>query len=170
MDLVVSLRKAHDAFPTAICWPDPKTYSSHCKHRTISDNRVHRYPSVGDGIVARDDHSPRRAGDRDHRRPEVGGDSVGLGDGFETLPTMIGSRRGLREAKGSDTSRRTGAGSRGNRGKERKSSSDGPNRHTAHAETLLEPAPSAPPRRAAEEPPPSPRSRASPARGKWFPC
>ena len=93
MALMISLRKAHDASPTTVCWPDPQADIAHRKRRTFSankghllpgagndpeldqdnfgrpsDNRVHRNPRVGDGSAARDDSSHRRAGDRDHRR------------------------------------------------------------------------------------------------------
>ena len=33
MALVVSFRKAHDAFSTTVSWPNPAAYSLHCKHR-----------------------------------------------------------------------------------------------------------------------------------------
>ena len=128
---------------TAIPWPDPQAYIAHRKRQThsahhghrlpdvgkgsglghatfdcLSDNRVHRHPRVGDSSAARD-NSHRRAGDRDHRRPRVGGDSAGH-DGR--------SRRGLGADNGSGASRRNGVGSRGSRGKEKESSSDGRSR------------------------------------------
>ena len=99
MALVVSFRKAHDASPTTIFWPDPQVYVAHRKRRTLSanqahqppgagkglgldhdnfdrpyDNKIHRHPRVADYSAARDDNSNRRAGDRDHRRPGLGGD------------------------------------------------------------------------------------------------
>ena len=138
MDLVVGLRKAHDASPTPICWPDPPVYLAHLRSQERyghhghqlpevrqgsvmahapfnrpSDNRVHRRPEVGDSSGARDS-SHRRAGDRDRRRPSIGGDGR--------------SRRGPATDNGSEVSRRYGAGHRRNRGQGKESSRDERNR------------------------------------------
>ena len=185
MTLVVSLREAHDASPTTICWPDPQAYIADRTRRTLSasqahqlpdvgnsprlnhdnshrpcDNRVHRQPRVGDGSAAQHDSPHRRAGDRDQGTQELEG----------ALPAMTAgpaaahvTRKAVAPpaATGLAVRRTEGTGTRA-----RATAATGI--ETAHGETVIEPTRSSPSRTAPDELP-FPISRASTARGEWLP-
>ena len=76
MDLVVSLRKAHDLSPHPICWPAPKDYLAHLRSRERYGHLNYQPPDVGQG--SRPAHTPsnRPSGNQAHRHSGVGDNSV----------------------------------------------------------------------------------------------
>ena len=123
MVLVVSLRNVHDASPTNVSRLDPQAYIARRKRQTHSAHQGHQLPDVRKGcgldhatfetaprttgssryLRVRDNStaqgsSHRRADDRDHRGPRVGGTRAAMKPGLAAAEVQTTSVARLAEA------------------------------------------------------------------------